>query len=229
MKKIQFKGLILILFVLPLFILSSCTYDKNECKYEKFLAISTNDYSSFSAADIKIIVEALERMDVLIIRGNAVCNQKKASELNISEDLYDLIMRMISNYGKFIETKAMGPGSDCVAYALSHLTGFNYSYDYIEAYIDANYGGDGVPAEDMDLMMLDLFGTSLDFVDMTSTSLDTVEFGINVSVGYFQVDTFYHMVNIYRVQDDFVFYQDYQNNMFNCAPLSAFVQFYKVL
>ena len=228
MKQIAFS-LILGCFVSLFVFLPSCNkYEWNESNIE-YLSISNADLETLSGDDVKIIVSALGRLSIRECNDGFWYTQVQShSEVNMSEELFGLVKSIIFNHNRgIIQVRSLNldGSTDCVLQSLAYLN--DYSYPEIYFYVESRY--DGVVTVNNVEKIIRHFYPSCETYYPDSLS-GNEGFNIDNTVGYFQAQEYYHMVNIfpYSPADSIVVYYDAQNGTVGGNRISDFRCFFKV-
>ena len=140
--------------------------DTLDYSQSEFLELSTyGDLSEISEQDFAKISQAIGRMDIRLKSSLYHIEQTSGAQINISEELFDFIKSGFNHTNETIESYNSGSldfsvprlkssnnesssdgsttSSDCMAYAISKLSGKSYSS--VKSYLESTYGSDGVP------------------------------------------------------------------------------------
>ena len=171
MKKTNlFNAFILLLFSLSIIGFGGCERESiiKPSTQSEFLELSTyDDYSRLSPEDMDKFMEATGRVHVSLNNGSYQIKETLGAEVNISQQLFEYIKRAYdrtnnlflsrnSNSSKLstlrlktssFEDSGSGPKTDCMAHAISHISGTTTTYSAANTYYVATYGTDGVPSD----------------------------------------------------------------------------------
>ncbi len=159
MKKIKsiVTSCALVLFSVAIF--GSCG-EKIECEdvgpeFESYLSVSPDKpLSEFTSEDWNILKEAKSRLDITVgTDGFMVIKQRSGYEVNISEELFGTIYRMVESGNKKLaelsQTRSGTLPDDCVACCIIEmdrkLGGSTLQYDFVARWIYNNHDTGGVP------------------------------------------------------------------------------------
>ena len=147
----------LVLFSVAIFV--SCG-EKIECEdvgseFVTYLSVNSDKpLSEFTSEDWNILKEAKSRLDITVnADGFMVIKQRSGYEVNISEELFDTIYRMVESGNKKLaelsQTRSATLPDDCVASSIIEmdrkLGGSSLQYDFVTRWIYNHYDTGGVP------------------------------------------------------------------------------------
>jgi hypothetical protein len=226
MRKIFINIILSALFILPCFI--SCNQYERSLPSDEFLTLNLDQNSDLVDNDIRTIITAFNRMSISAKDGIWESPVKSHSEINISEDLFNLLNTMILNHNKYnIRTKSSDDPerTDCVLRSLEYLG--DYSAGEIKLYIDSQYNGI-VTIYNVEKIVKHFYPSC----EVYSADSLTGNEGFDPSntLGYFSTSECYHMVNPYQYHpgDSLVIYYDAQNGGLGSQYIGRFNQFFKV-
>ena len=192
--------------------------------------ISINDLSS---SDLETVALALSRVGISENSdGLYKIKARSGREVNISENLYRIIVemtensnRMITEYASRTRTSLLSDGegsysgpTDCMAHAISHATGSTYGN--VNSWITTQYGNDGVPYDKFQEAASHFGnGSSVDFRSMPPGQIYNCIIVIEGGT---------HAVNAQWVTGDgYVIYKDYQNGLMKYVNINEIMASYQ--
>lgn len=175
-----------------------------ENTYSEYLDLETFETSKMSENDMKIMGEALQRLDINKVNGLYQIEQTSGKQVNISERLFDYLITGFNYTNKLFSQKSLDStimrvksdniedepqdSTHCASYALAE---WGVSYDDAAAYSDSTYGEGGVPADSMESFIQNFYPNA---TSSSTSDLSTGAMGTNLL--YFQTsDTTGHAVN----------------------------------
>ena len=179
-----------------------------------FLEIADYDVLSFSKEDFMILFEAYKRMNVSKVGSKTIIGCSSAKDVKISEDLYNLIIRMIDSRESII-VKSGPTGGARLASALSHLSTCSYTEQQLNDYFDTSYGGGDIPMADI-YDIISLFCGFPNSVSGDFSCIDTLNLSCYNCIFFFIDDSSsVNVANFLNVDiDGNVAYYDY----YHCRP-----------
>lgn len=237
-------GMIVTLFV-TCFSIVGCQQDETETSMGElpYLSIDSNTgLSTISPTEWEIIRKAASRVNIGIKDGLFYMGQTSGSQVNISENLFAIFKSSIENANKKIKSKkiklfrkrsrAEGEyeeelrGNDCVARTIlwtCRVLDSPISEEDVTEWIDSQYGGDGVPFEDVGIVLDHYF-----IGEQVPTPVDGYTIGTGnqkMTIGVLGIG---HMVNILKLEDGFVTYYDAQIDAVNTTYVTNMIYYYNV-
>lgn len=208
MKKF-FLPFLFSLYIVLSAILPSCNKRTNSIRNSNpFLSTYTTNINAISSKEWIILGSVLERMDLKVVNNQLISDVTSASEINVSENLFQLAKAIIKMTNIYYMpswasiTKPSGPtGYDCVAWALARWGAF--SYDSINSWITLKYGNNGVPLDSMNKVVSQFAGCGFGGYYPSSTDDPDIAWSSNTSMGLFYLGRgLGHAVNIVCVREN---------------------------
>ena len=218
----KFKLLYITLFLS--IVLAACQNDNfSDSAYDDMQYLSLPEgigINDLSSSDLETVALALSRVGISENSdGLYKIKARSGREVNISENLYRIIVemtensnRMITEYASRTRTSLLSDGegsysgpTDCMARAISHAL-IGTEYDDINSWITSQYGNNGVPYDKFQEVASHFGkGSSVDFSSMRPGPINNCIIVIGGGT---------HAVNAVRLSDDggYVMYKDYQIN-----------------
>lgn len=221
----------LALFSVPLFF--SCNHTITNEKERMFLDVYEPLDRPLTPSSYFVLSKALERMNCYVKDGLIVSNVCSASEINVSDQVFNYLVKSIEKanalpYKPTLPTKSDPPQNyACVAHTLSNIDGANSFEEIYEWICDKYHLNGGVPTQKIgEVIVNHMTGTVLGYPPTDFPTDDA--WSANTSFGvYMSGDGWGHMVNIVsRYSNGDFCVMDYSAdtvgvmyNVFNCYML----------
>lgn len=189
--------------------------------YSEYLELDSYELSEMSANDMKKIGLALNRLDITFENGLYQIKQFSGAQVNISEELYNYIIKGFDFTNKVSRPKSVkgsGPRlksgyadppdtTYCVAHAIAGMG--NVDFSQAVAYIDSIWGAQGVPEKEVASVVLYFYPNSTPYTSPTEGGWLN-----NAFMWYPTSDSTGHAVNgvYYDADSGLIMYSDDQNN-----------------